>query len=131
VLLVDDDAAVRSVARGMLERLGCQVFVASDGLQALELHRVERERIRLVLLDLNMPGMNGVEVLRELRRRDPRVKVVLTSGYAGLDFDESFQPGELAGFLQKPYSLSALRAALLEAVEEHSPELSGTSLPST
>lgn len=131
MLLVDDDDAVRNVTRGMLERLGCRVFVARDGFEALARYDAEREHIRLVLLDLSMPGMDGVEVLRELRLHDPELRVVLMSGYAGPGFDERLQPGELAGFLQKPYSLAALCQALVAAFEERSPGHRGTGLPST
>jgi two-component system cell cycle sensor histidine kinase/response regulator CckA len=116
LLLIDDDAAVRHVAQGMLERLGYQVLAAGDGSEALARHAAESRRIRLVLVDFSMPGMDGVEVLRELRRRDPEVRVVLMSGDAGLGFEERFQPGELAGFLPKPFSLSSMREALRAAV---------------
>jgi len=107
VLVIDDDATVRTVTQRMLERAGFEVLVAGDGLEGLEVYRDSR-RVDLVLLDMTMPRMDGEETFRELRRLDPNVRVILTSGYNELDATERFAGGGLAGFIQKPYRPSDL-----------------------
>lgn len=77
LLVVDDDPEIRSLVREFLTLRGYRVRVAQDGKEALAL--VEQERPHLVILDLNMPGMNGVEVLRTLRARDFKGGVVTLS----------------------------------------------------
>jgi CheY-like chemotaxis protein len=115
ILVVDDDETVRSVTRRMLEQAGHTVLVAADGHQALDVYR-QRPGIDLVLLDMTMPRMDGEETFRELRRVDPGVRVILTSGYNEQDATERFAGKGLAGFIQKPYRpqdlLEKVRAAL-------------------
>jgi CheY-like chemotaxis protein len=77
LLVVDDDTEIRNLLREFLTLRGYRVWVAQDGQEALAL--VEQERPHLIILDLNMPGMNGVEVLRALRARDFKGGVVTLS----------------------------------------------------
>jgi PAS domain S-box-containing protein len=117
VLLVDDEDSVRALGARMLERIGFQVLVASDGQEALELYQVRREEIVLVLLDLTMPYMDGEETFRQLRRLDPQIRVVMSSGYTETEMAPRFTGQRLYGFLQKPYTLEALTQCLREALE--------------
>jgi two-component system, cell cycle sensor histidine kinase and response regulator CckA len=112
VLLVDDEAAVRSVGRDMLRVLGFQVLTAKDGLQAIELYRAHCGMIRFVLLDLTMPQLDGEQTFRELKRIDPGAQVIISSGFSEIDVTQRFADAELLGFIQKPYRLSELREAL-------------------
>ena len=102
VLLVDDEDSVRTLGARMLERIGFQVLVASDGQEALELYQVRQGEIVLVLLDLTMPYMDGEETFQQLRRFDPQVRVVMTSGYTETEMALRFtgQPG--AGSSRSP-----------------------------
>ena len=75
VLLVDDESMIRDMLRRMLEARGHQVLEAGDGPAALELY--EAERPDMVLLDLVMPGMNGLETLVELRKLDPEARIAM------------------------------------------------------
>jgi PAS domain S-box-containing protein len=111
VLLVDDEETVRVVGRRMLERLGFEVVIASDGRQALEIFDADPDRFVLVLLDLSMPVMNGTECLEQLRQRGrgAAVPVVLSSGYTEEEATSRFSRQGLAGFIQKPYRLQSLR----------------------
>ena len=115
ILVVDDDETVRAVTRRMLELSGFTVLLAADGAEAVALYR-ERPGIDLVLLDLTMPAMDGEETFRELRRLDPGVRVILTSGYSEQDAADRFAGTGLAGFIQKPYRpqdlIETVRAAL-------------------
>jgi CheY-like chemotaxis protein len=91
-------------AEHALRRLGYDVVTACDGAQALELFRSRNDTIRLVLLDLSMPVMDGKAALREIRKIRPDVPVVLSSGYSPAEAMRRFGAQESAGFLQKPYS---------------------------
>lgn len=117
VLLVDDEDSVRAMGARMLERIGFQALVASDGQEALELYQVRREEIVLVLLDLTMPYMDGEETCRQLQHIDPQVRVVMTSGYTETEMTPRFTGQRLCGFLQKPYTLEGLTQCLREALE--------------
>jgi hypothetical protein len=84
VLLVDDEESIRALGKRMFEQQGARVLIASDGLDALEVYSQHKGEIFLVLLDLTTPHMNGEEAYRELRRIDPHVRVLLSSGYTEL-----------------------------------------------
>ncbi|MFH1808358.1 MAG: PAS domain S-box protein [Pseudomonadota bacterium] len=118
VLLIDDDADVRMVGELMLRRLGFDVVLAEDGYQGCELLDQHRSEVRCVLLDLTMPGLDGVETLIRLRQVRADVPVVLSSGFTEQDAVERFAKVELAGFLQKPYGTAALREKLRRALGE-------------
>ncbi|GFO55283.1 hypothetical protein GMSM_22900 [Geomonas sp. Red276] len=107
VLLVDDEEAVRNVAVQMLGALGFFTITAVDGTEAVKRFG-EHPDIDLVILDLTMPRMSGERCLQELRRLNPELKVILSSGYSEQDVTERFHIHEFSGFIQKPYNMSAL-----------------------
>ncbi len=111
ILLVDDEETILGVARLMLEKLGFSVITARDGGEAVEIYRTLGHEIAVVLLDLTMPCMNGEEAFRELRRIDPGVRVILSSGYSEHEIAARFAGKGLAGFIQKPYQIARLREA--------------------
>jgi len=117
VLLVDDEETIRVVGRTMLEKLGFEVLLAEDGRKAVEVYREHGDGVVLVLLDLTMPHVDGAETFRELRRLDPEVKVVMSSGYNEQEVTQRFCGKGIAGFIQKPYQLKALTKVLREALE--------------
>jgi signal transduction histidine kinase/CheY-like chemotaxis protein len=116
ILLVDDETAVRTTAKAMLERLGYRVILAEDGRQAIEAFQAHQADIAGVLLDLTMPSMDGKETFRALRRIDARARVILSSGYGEHDVAERFAGLGLAGFIQKPYELNSLGSVLAAAL---------------
>ena len=106
VLVVDNEVDIRYTMREVLEQSGYTVVEASDGASGLAALEREAEHIRLVVLDVVMPKMSGWKVLAEIRRRWPKVSVVMTSGYAP---DDTQAEGSVPdAFLTKPYSLSVL-----------------------
>ncbi len=121
VLVVDDEATVRTVANRMLEALGYDVLTAEDGRAAMDVFRGQAGSIRIVLLDLTMPHWNGEETFRALRQTDPAIKVILMSGYSEHEAVQRFVGQGLAGFVQKPFSLDTLRATLQAAETEPIP----------
>jgi len=116
ILLADDEESLRALGARMLERLGFRVLVAADGREAIDLYRRHHADIALVLLDLTMPHMDGVQAFAELRRIAPKVRVVIASGYSEHETEERFAGQGLAGVMQKPYSLASLRHALRHAL---------------
>lgn len=103
VLVVDDETAVRELAAEILRRRGLTVITAVDGDDALRQFKANLDKIRAVLLDMTMPGFNGIEVFQQMAQIKSGVKVFLCSGYNMQDLDRTILPGGLAGFLRKPY----------------------------
>ena len=117
VLVVDDEELVREVARDILEGHGFEVLTARDGQEAVERYRVEGEGIRIVLLDLTMPRMDGEQAFREIRRLNPGAKVVLMSGYSKKQARQRLEGEGLGGFLHKPFRPAELVALLRQLLE--------------
>jgi two-component system, cell cycle sensor histidine kinase and response regulator CckA len=108
VLVVDDEQPVREAISDILEDQGMQLLMAADGQTAIQLLQEYSEEIDLVLLDLSMPGMGGDEVLQEMRKINPTIRVILSSGYDKNDVLHRLRGQSLSGFIQKPYTLEAL-----------------------
>ena len=112
MLFVDDEPAIRSAGRQMLEHFGLDVLEAGDGREAIAVFERFGAEIRAVILDMTMPQMNGEEAFRELRRLRAEVVVILSSGYNEVEATRKFTSKGLAGFLQKPYSPDELAEKL-------------------
>jgi PAS domain S-box-containing protein len=119
ILVADDEATVCAFAREILEGLGFQVLVATDGRQTVDLFRQHGAGIELVLLDMTMPELSGEEVFRELKKVRSDVCVILSSGYDERDATARFTGSGLAGFLQKPYRGDDLAAKVQAVLEAH------------
>lgn len=116
VLIVDDEADVRRFCRFVLQAEGLECLEVSDGLQALE--HLRREPCDLVILDINLPGMDGTEVCRRLRQAPPcpHLKVLMASGYANGDTMAQMLLAGADDFLTKPFSMVQLRARVQAAL---------------
>jgi PAS domain S-box-containing protein len=112
ILIADDEDMVREVACDFLEHLGFSVLPAADGLEAVRLFREHHEEIACVILDLKMPRLNGDEAYLQLKQIRDSVPTILASGYTEEAALAGLRDEGLAGFIQKPYSLSALRKLL-------------------
>ncbi len=109
VLVVDDDEWSVFSARKLLEGLGYKVEEATDGTAALGMVERAARAFAFVLLDLRMPGMDGVQVVRRLRAGGSDVRVILCTGYSRSQVDPSvFSLGRVL-FLQKPFGVDDLR----------------------
>lgn len=116
VLVIDDERAIRDSLRRSLMRLGFEVLAFESGQEALRFFRNDAPSVVLVVLDLLMPGMDGVEVLRELRKVRPDVQVVISSGFSGPLTLRDIHGAERVRFLPKPYGLDELQSVLHEVV---------------
>jgi len=111
ILVIDDEPAVRDVVCSLLKIYGYAPLSASDGSSGLALYRERREEIRIVITDMMMPGMQGVEVVRELRSVNPDVRIVAMSGVVSERSEMPEDAGRLA-FLPKPMTGVELIGAL-------------------
>src|ERR1700738_5200842 len=108
ILLVEDEEGLRSLnARGLRSR-GYSVIEASNGIEAMEALDEKNGAVDLVVSDVVMPEMDGPTLLREMRIRNPNLKIIFVSGYAEEAFDKSLPENEQFAFLAKPFALSAL-----------------------
>jgi PAS domain S-box-containing protein len=112
VLLVDDENELLDVGSTMLKMLGLFAVTAANGREALELYRQMPDEIALVMLDINMPVMGGIEAYHELRSISPDVPVLFCSGYSAEDIEDVIENDDKAGFMAKPYKPSQLRSTL-------------------
>jgi PAS domain S-box-containing protein len=110
VLVVEDEPAVRQLVRRSLEAVGLTVLEAENGQQALEVVSTRRERPRLVLTDVIMPGLNGRELSERLATTQPGLPVLFMSGYTGDDVHARSLLPEQAAFIQKPFGPEELVA---------------------
>jgi len=118
VLVVDDEETIREVISSMLNDIGFDVLTASDGLEGVEMYRTHEKNITAVILDMTMPRMGGEDAFTEMCRINPKVKVILSSGYNQQDATSRFAGKGLAGFLQKPYMPIALARTLKQILHE-------------
>ncbi len=118
ILLVEDDTALLCLARKTLEELGYTVISASDPHEALRLAEQQPDRIDLVLTDVIMPGMNGVQMYEKLAEKASDLKVLYMSGYAGGVISASGVEGErLLHYIQKPFSRKSISMAVRRALD--------------
>ncbi|MCX7013355.1 MAG: response regulator [Candidatus Sumerlaeota bacterium] len=113
ILLVDDEAIVRDVAKIILERAGFGVLTAGDGQEALDVFRSFSGSVDCVVLDMTMPRLGGEETLRQMRRLRPEVPVILSSGY---NEDQVLAHAGFAAFIHKPYRPEDLINKVREAL---------------
>jgi two-component system cell cycle sensor histidine kinase/response regulator CckA len=117
VLLVDDEEPIRVVGEHVLRRFGFKVVAAADGLQALQLFRLRPQEFSLALVDQMMPRMSGVELIRELRKLRPDLRIISSTGLSGEPGAEQSDAEELMALgirtrLPKPYTSAELQEAL-------------------
>ncbi len=118
VLLVDDEEFVRQLGARILSKQGYTVLQAVNGREALDLFKQERSLISLVILDLIMPEMGGMECLKELLRIDPQAKVLVTSGYsADGSVSKTIKLGA-KGFVTKPFRVKELLRDVRQLLDE-------------
>jgi len=118
VLLVDDEDMIIEVGKEMLTALGYTVVEAENGKQAIALYREKKDKIDMVVLDLIMPDMGGGEVYDRLKEMNPKIRVLLSSGYSMDDRAKEIIERGCDGFIQKPFSVKELSGKLREILEK-------------
>ena len=105
IMVVDDEAYVLKSVKSMLEDLGYSVITASDGMEAVELYDQYAGEIDLVVMDMIMPKMGGIEAFDIIRAKNPNLKAIFCSGYSMNSFAQEFLERGSAGFIQKPFKM--------------------------
>ena len=118
ILLMDDEQIILDVTQEVLKFLKYDVVFARDGLAAIDLYKKEKtsgEPFDIVILDLSVPtGMGGKETIEHLRKFDPAIKAIISSGYCNDPVVENFSQYGFSGRLTKPYKISDLKNLLEE-----------------
>jgi len=115
ILVIDDEEVIRAMIGEMLRRQGYEVVFAANGIEAIDIFESEHSNIDLVILDMIMPYQNGKETFVGLKEIDPRVKVLLTSGYSVDGMTQEIMQMGAKGFIKKPFSP---RPAILNRIKE-------------
>lgn len=117
ILVVDDEAHVNLLAKMMLAENGYRVVTAKDGFEALDIYKKLGKQINLVILDFTMPGMHGDQVFEEMRKLNPAVAVILSSGFADQGkLNRMFAQG-LKEFVAKPYTQQRLLSEIRNVLD--------------
>jgi CheY-like chemotaxis protein len=117
ILLVEDEPQVIKIGSLLLNSLGFSVIEASNGNEALKLYQKNAAYITFVMTDVGMPGMDGYELSRRLKRLNSVLPIIITSGFGDADVTSHIPREEIAGILNKPYNLPQLRDMVKGVVE--------------
>ena len=112
ILVIDDEDMLREVLKEVLEMVGLSALFAGSGMEGIQLFKENRDRIHLVLLDVLMPEMSGIETHNEIKSIDPDMKFIFMSGFPDKD---ALSLRELAGdyaFVKKPFSVKEIIALI-------------------
>jgi two-component system, NtrC family, response regulator AtoC len=116
ILVADDDPYVQQILKDRLEALGYNVSVAGDGAQALEI--VNRDKLQMMFLDVEMPGLKGIEVLKEIRRRDQDFPVVIITAFGTIDLAVEAMKEGAFDFIPKPFKAAQIAHVVQKAFDQ-------------
>lgn len=119
ILVCDDDSIARQVTASILSQFGFQVLLARTGHEALALLEQSRSTLRLVILDLLLPEVEGPQVFEEIKRIAPEIPVLFSSGFGKNERVRQALENGAAGFLQKPYTMDQLMDMVFSAIGEN------------
>ena len=117
ILLTEDEDQVRDIAKNFLELFGFNVLEAVNGKDALELYQKNAAEITLVFTDMGMPVMDGYELFSELKKLNPELPIIVSSGYGDAEVSARIGSDNIAGIISKPYNPNQLREVLKKVVE--------------
>jgi len=117
ILLADDEDSIRVVARRMLEMMGFQVVSAVDGPEAIALLQAEPRRFTAALIDMSMPGLDGVETFQRVRFMLPQLPVLICSGFDEEETARHFADCKRVAFIQKPFDVNKLTTRLRQLLD--------------
>ncbi|MDP2993224.1 MAG: response regulator, partial [Deltaproteobacteria bacterium] len=118
ILLVDDEEVVRDLGKEVLESYGYKVIPASDGIEAISIYEKQKDGIDLIILDMIMPRMGGIETFERLQAVNPAVKVIVSSGYSSDEHYQAVLQKGAKGFIQKPYKIDELTGMVRQVLDE-------------
>ena len=115
ILVVDDESQIRDITSSALEKNGYRVLTASNGMEAIASYELNREEVKLVLMDMMMPVMDGLTGIQELRKINPKLKIIAASGLTERD-KLTKAAGTMNAFLIKPYTIEKLLRTIHEVL---------------
>jgi two-component system cell cycle sensor histidine kinase/response regulator CckA len=118
VLLVDDENMIIDVGKPMLEKLGYNALIARSGKSTIEIYKDKKDQIDIVILDMIMPEMDGGDTYDRLRKINPEIKVLLSSGYSVYGQATEILKRGCNGFIQKPFSMQDLSQKIREIMDK-------------
>jgi two-component system response regulator AtoC len=116
ILVADDDPYVQEIVKDRFESLGYRVLLAADGVQALEI--VDRDELRMMFLDIEMPGLKGLEVLREIRRREKDFPIVIVTAFGTIDLAVEAMKEGAFDFIPKPFKAEHIEHVVQKALDQ-------------
>ena len=117
ILMVDDEDIVAEVGSLMLQSLGYQVITAKSGLEAIDLYKANMDKIALVILDMIMPKLSGGQTFDRLKKINPDIKILFSSGYGINDHAMQILQNSCNGFIQKPFNMKKLSIKIKELLD--------------
>ncbi|MDI6804537.1 MAG: PAS domain S-box protein [Bacteroidota bacterium] len=117
ILLVDDEAAIREISKDVLETYGYVVTTAANGGEAIGIYSRKNTKFDLILTDLEMPVMNGIELVRELRKKDKKTKIIVSSGLFTEEKLKEISDCDVKLFLPKPYTAEKLISTIQDVLQ--------------
>jgi CheY-like chemotaxis protein len=118
ILLAEDEVLITVILKDMLEELGFTVITATNGKEALELYQKNAADITMVVTDIGMPIMNGYEMFSELKKLNPKLPIIISSGFGDKEVTTTIPRDAVAGMLSKPYNFELLKKVLRGVLEE-------------
>jgi DNA-binding NtrC family response regulator len=115
ILVVDDDMSVRTIFSSILRKEGYRVTAAKDGYEAIK--AVNQESFDLALVDLRMPGLDGIQVLEKIKSTRPQTRVIIYTGFGSLEDETAAISRGATDYLTKPFSANELRVGVKKALE--------------
>jgi len=116
ILIVDDEADLRTLLHHILTAQGYQITDAADGEEAIEL--IKRQKFDIALLDIQMPNINGIQVLKYIKEHSPQTKAVMLTGYADLKHAMEAKEFGARDFIGKPYKLEDVLSTIEHILAE-------------
>jgi CheY-like chemotaxis protein len=112
VFVVEDEEPMVLLLKNALRRAGYQSIVAMDGENAIDLYRRHRQQIDIVLMDLGLPRITGADVIRVMKKEDPGIKIIVTTGYLEPELKSELFGVGVKDYIQKPYAVDAVIKAV-------------------
>ncbi len=128
ILFVDDNEDIAMVAKLLLQRFGYTVVTYLSGVEALKTFKLTPDKFDLVISDIGMPGMNGYELIAEIRRIRQNIPILLCSGSDEIDMVNNVKQCVAEGFLLKPFTMQELSRMTRSVLDNPFPRFSGTAL---
>jgi CheY-like chemotaxis protein len=119
ILLVEDEELLREVVQSALESNGYKVLLATDGREAIEIYKKQYKDIALVLSDMGLPKLGGIDVYAMLKEINPNIKIIFASGFISTETRSKLLKEGAKGFIMKPYSINEILQMVREVLNEN------------